>query len=120
MRRGLGLLAVAFATLGAALSHAGVTPAPAVNDAVILEDGFPRTLSEYGFFSDGAQQLPGARVTPYALNTPLWSDGAEKLRFIYLPEGTRLVADADGLLQFPVGAAIIKTFAFGQGPDRRL
>jgi len=114
------LLAVASATLGAALSHAGVKQAVAVNDAAILEEGFPRTLSEYGFFADGARQLPGARVTPYALNTPLWSDGAEKLRFIYLPEGTRLEADGDGLLQFPVGAAIIKTFAFGEGADRRL
>lgn len=120
MRRGLGLLAVACATLGAALSHAGVTQAVAVNDAAILEEGFPRTLSEYGFFADSARQVPGAGVTPYALNTPLWSDGAEKLRFIYLPQGTQLVADADGLLQFPVGAAIIKTFAFGEGEARRL
>jgi uncharacterized repeat protein (TIGR03806 family) len=42
------------------------------------------------------------------------------LRFIYLPEGTRLTADGEGLLQFPVGAAIIKTFAFGEGANRRL
>ena len=42
---------------------------------------------DYGFFADGPRQLPGERVIPYALNTPLWSDGAEKLRFIYLPEG---------------------------------
>jgi uncharacterized repeat protein (TIGR03806 family) len=64
--------------------------------------------------------VPAARVTPYALNVPLWSDGADKLRYIYLPEGTRLTADGEGLLQFPVGAAIIKSFAFGQGADQRL
>ncbi len=119
MRQGIGLLALACASFGAALGHATVIDAPAVNDTAILA-GMPRSLSEYGFFIDGARQMPGERVTPYALNTPLWSDGAEKLRFIYLPEGTRLEADGDGLLQFPVGAAIIKTFAFGEGAERRL
>ena len=64
-------------------------PAP-VNDAAIMGSGFPKSLSEYAFFQDGRRQDPGARVHPYALNTPLWSDGAEKLRFIYLPAGTQL------------------------------
>ncbi|MFM7404332.1 MAG: SO2930 family diheme c-type cytochrome [Erythrobacter sp.] len=94
-------------------------PVP-VNDVAIKGAAFPKALSEYAFFKDGRAQAPGLRVTPYALNTPLWSDGAEKLRFIYLPEGTRLAADGEGLLQFPMGAAIIKTFAFGQSADRRL
>lgn len=120
MRRGLGLLALASAAFGAALGQATVMDAVVVNDAAITGAGFPRTLSAYGFFADGARQVPVARVTPYALGTPLWSDGAEKLRFIYLPEGTQLTADGEGLLKFPVGAAIIKTFAFGEGADRRL
>jgi uncharacterized repeat protein (TIGR03806 family) len=111
---------LACATFGAALSHATVIAPQRVNDAAVTSEGFPRTLSDFGFFADGARQVPAAGVTPYALNTPLWSDGAEKLRFIYLPQGTRLTADGDGLLQFPVGAAIIKTFAFGEGAERRL
>ena len=120
MRRGLGLLALSCAAFGAALGHAsGIAPTD-VNNAAIMEAAFPRTLSEYGFFANAAQQVPAARVTPYALNTPLWSDGADKLRFIYLPTGTQLTADGEGLLQFPVGAAIIKTFAYGEGADRRL
>ncbi len=120
MRLGLGLLALACATFGAALGQATVIEPQRVNDLAVSGAAFPRSLSEYGFFTDGARQVPGAGVTPYALNTPLWSDGADKLRFIYLPEGTRLEADGEGLLQFPVGAAIIKTFAFGEGADRRL
>lgn len=100
--------------------RATVPEAQRVNDAALAGDAMPRTLSEYGFFANGARQVPATRVHPYALNTPLWSDGADKLRFIYLPEGTRLSADGEGLLQFPVGAAIIKTFAFGEGADRRL
>lgn len=120
MKRGLGLLAFACATFSAALGHATVIDEPAVNDVAVTGAPFPQKLSEFRFFVDGVQQYPNTGVTPYALNTPLWSDGAEKLRFIYLPEGTRLAADGEGLLQFPVGAAIIKTFAFGEGADRRL
>ncbi len=120
MRRGFGLLALACATFGAALADATVLDPEPVNDAAITGTAFPKALSEFAFFQDGRAQQPSGRVHPYALNTPLWSDGAEKLRFIYLPEGTQLTADGDGLLQFPVGAAIIKTFAFGAGADRRL
>ncbi|HEY6964395.1 MAG TPA: SO2930 family diheme c-type cytochrome [Erythrobacter sp.] len=120
MRRGLAILALACATLGGALAHATVLVPSLVNDAAIRGEAFPAKLSEFGFFKDGARQQPQDFVYPYALNTPLWSDGAEKLRFIYLPDGMQLTADGEGLLQFPVGSAIIKTFAFGEGSERRL
>ncbi len=120
MKRGFGLLALACVTFGAALAHATVLMPSLVNDAAIRGEAFPAKLSDYGFFKDGARQVPQDFVYPYALNTPLWSDGAEKLRFIYLPDGAQLTADGEGLLQFPVGAAIIKTFAFGEGDARRL
>ena len=121
MRRGAALLACALLVLsGGIAARAGAPEVQRVNDAAVVGAGFPRNLSEFGFFTDAAQQVPGAGVHPYALGTPLWSDGADKLRFIYLPKGTRLKADGEGLLQFPVGAAIIKTFAFGEGADRRL
>lgn len=121
MRRGAALLACALLVLGGGIAaRAGAPEVSRVNDAAVAGAGMPRTLSEFGFFTDAAQQVPGARVIPYALATPLWSDGADKLRFIYLPEGTRLEADGEGLLKFPVGAAIIKTFAFGEGAERLL
>lgn len=120
MKRGLGLLVLACATFGAALVHATVIEPEQVNDTAIVGEGFPKALSEYAFFQDARTQGPSARVYPYTLNTPLWSDGAEKLRFIYLPRGAQLKADGEGLLEFPVGAAIIKTFAFGEGDVRRL
>lgn len=120
MRRAAALMLAACTALGAALAHAGTGEAARVSDAAVTGEGFPARLSDYGFFTDGARQHPAAGVRPYALNTPLWSDGAEKLRFIYLPGGTQLTAGGEGLLQFPVGAAIIKTFAFGTGADRRL
>lgn len=120
MRLGAAVLALSAATLfGTIAVNATVIDEPAVNDAAIIEDGLPRTLAAFGFFFDDAGRVPNHRVMAYELNTPLYSDGADKLRYIYLPEGTRLSADGEGLLKFPVGAAMIKTFAFGEGEDQR-
>ncbi len=104
------LLAALFLT-GAAVTAA--TPGTGVRDAAVIGSAFPATLTEFGFFTDPAANRPAAGVTPYRLNTPLWSDGTEKHRFLYLPPGNRATARGEGLLDLPVGAALIKTFAFG-------
>lgn len=95
-----------------------------VNQGAILSDAMPPLLSDFGFFADAPRQVPRAGVVPYRLNTPLWSDGAEKLRFIYVPNGEQaraMAADANGgLLDLPVGSALIKTFAFTENGKRRL
>ena len=122
MTRSLMLLGLAIATLGLSIGasrDASATPSSLVDDALIQSDTLPRTLSAFGFFEDAAARTPAARLVPYELNTPLFSDGADKLRFIYVPEGEQFTANGDGLLQFPVGTAIIKTFAFGEGADQR-
>ncbi len=113
------VLGLALLSAAAAVTHAAA-PVAVPNDAAITGDGSPKTLSEFGFFADAAAQTPAARVTGYRLNTPLWSDGAEKLRFVYLPAGAQAKADGENLLQLPVGAALIKTFAFEENGRRRL
>ncbi|NMW30903.1 hypothetical protein HKD42_02370 [Altererythrobacter sp. RZ02] len=121
---GRGVLAAAVL----ALSSATLVPSPApqaaqtiaVNDTAVLEQRLPRKLSDFGFFQNGVQQVPAANVVPYRLNIPLYSDGAEKLRFMYLPAGLQAIGGGEGLLELPVGAALIKTFAFGEGDDRQL
>ncbi|QKG70018.1 SO2930 family diheme c-type cytochrome [Erythrobacter mangrovi] len=109
----------------AALALAGAlavqaSPTAVVNEATITEPGLPRTLAEFGFFTDAPQQVPAEGVMPYRLNTPLYSDGAEKLRFIYVPKGAKALAQGEKLLELPVGTALIKTFAFPEGGKRRL
>ena len=94
--------------------------APEVSDAAIQGKALPRTLEEFGFFIHADAQIPTLGVIPYRLNTPLYSDGAEKLRFVYVPQGTKMQPDGEGLIDFPVGTALIKTFAFGEGDERRL
>lgn len=92
-----------------------LAPAPAqaaVNAAAILADQPPKLLSEFGFFVDARAQKPAEGVIPYDLATPLFSDGAVKRRFVYVPHGGAARYDAVEAFDFPVGAALIKTFAF--------
>lgn len=64
----------------------------------------PPSLLETGF---GA--LP---VRTFSPQYPLWSDGAAKQRFIYLPPGAQIDArDADAW-QFPIGTKLWKQFAY--------
>ncbi len=115
IRPGALLALSVFALAGVALAR---SPAPPSEDAIL--SGMPRTLSEFGFFDgDPVDQKPGFEIG-YRLNMPLYSDGAEKLRFIYVPAGAQVGVGEQGLLQFPVGSALIKTFAFGKGENRRL
>lgn len=119
MKRGAVLLLAGAFALAGVVGHSAARVPAAVSEAAVME-GMPRALSEYGFFTDLAAQQPAARVAAYELNTPLWSDGADKLRFVYVPQGTAMEPDGQGLPRFPVGSAIVKTFAFGEGQERRL
>lgn len=83
-----------------------------VNDAAITSEGWPARLSDYGFFADLKARTPAPRLMPYDLETPLFSDYAEKERYIYLPAGTQAKYDADKPLDLPIGAALVKTFGY--------
>jgi hypothetical protein len=70
-------------------------------------------LSDYQFFEgNGSEQIPTRGVLPYSLNTPLFTDNAEKLRFVKLPDNQTVVYNATEVLDFPVGSTIIKTFYY--------
>jgi uncharacterized repeat protein (TIGR03806 family) len=84
-------------------------PASVATD-LILSEVLPPRLSNFRFF-DGDR--PNARVVAYRLTTPLFSDYADKDRYLFVPAGQRAGFDADGKVVFPVGSAIIKTFRYG-------
>jgi hypothetical protein len=55
---------------------------------VSAESNYRENLSDYGFFSGSIKdQIPADGVTPYALNSPLFSDYA--LSLIHISEPTR-------------------------------
>lgn len=86
-------------------------PHPDISDGTITGLQNPATLSAFGFF-DGNAAKPSGKLISYRLRTPLFSDYAEKQRFIYLPPDTEVTADTDGRLVFPVGSALVKNFGF--------
>ncbi len=100
----------------------GATPPAAGPDTAVILAGTPApTLAAYHLFLDAEAQKPAPNLIPYTLNTPLFSDYAVKTRYLYLPPGTRAGYRAEGVLDLPVGAVLIKTFAFSadlRAPDR--
>jgi uncharacterized repeat protein (TIGR03806 family) len=73
---------------------------------------FPQTLGATGCFS-GSPVRPVAALIPYEVNSPLWSDGAQKERFFAIPDGTRIHVGDDGDWDLPVGSVVAKTFLIG-------
>jgi hypothetical protein len=73
----------------------------------------PERLSETGLYSGRAGEV-SPRNLAYAPQYPLWSDGAKKSRWIYLPPGSRIDAKETDAWAFPVGTKFWKEFAFGE------
>ena len=63
----------------------------------------PATLSETGCADTST-------LIPYDVNVPLWSDGAEKGRYLALPEGQSVTVAEDGEWDLPIGSVLRKDF----------
>ena len=77
--------------------------------------GFERKakLSEYHFFEGPLADLrPAEGIIRYELNTPLFSNYAEKIRFFKLPEGAHISYEDSLAFDFPTGTVLIKNFYF--------
>ena len=74
------------------------------------DDQVPMLLSETGCVDPGDIRQPYEGLIPYDINAPFWSDGAQKERYIGLPEGTTVDIDVNGDWDFPFGTVIVKHF----------
>jgi len=70
----------------------------------------PARLSETGLYAGGRPAAIDARNRPYSPQYPLWSDGATKARWIYLPPGTAVDTRDVNEWRFPVGTRFWKEF----------
>jgi len=70
----------------------------------------PSLLSEVGVFVDLARLEAAPGVLPYSVQSPLWSDGAQKRRWMALPSGSRVGYAEQGPWRFPEGTVFIKHF----------
>lgn len=83
------------------------------NEGVNIPDEPHALLSDYNFFKgDLADLTPVDEVLPYDLNSPLFSDYSQKARFVWMPEGTTANYTTDHVLDFPIGAVLIKNFYY--------
>ncbi len=79
-------------------------------ERVEVADVLPERLSRVGLFEDLAALRPLAELQPYDVQSPLWSDGAYKARWMGLPAGSVIRFAEDGAWQFPEGTVFVKHF----------
>ena len=79
----------------------------------------PDRLSSWNQLESRDGQLVLAEgVTPYTLNSPLFSDYAHKLRTVWIPQGAGAAAyQPDSPFDFPVGTVVTKTFYYAVPDD---
>lgn len=77
----------------------------------------PTLLSQTGAFANTTNLTPNGGLVPYTVNSPLWSDGAEKTRWMAVPNNgapytsTEQIAFAPtGEWSFPNGTVFVKHF----------
>jgi uncharacterized repeat protein (TIGR03806 family) len=110
-----------FAALAAALccvSGAATMSGSTVDQAVVEGDTTPQKLSAFGFGLTADNFSPVAALG-YTLRTPLFSDYADKDRFVYIPTGREASVAADGTIEFPIGTVLFKSFGWADHDNGR-
>ena len=68
-------------------------------------------LHHTGLYAGEGTLLPAPGVRSFSPQYPLWSDGAQKRRWIALPPGTAIDASDASAWEFPVGTRLWKEFS---------
>ncbi len=118
--RRLAFLPVAALFLAPGIAFALVASRGQGRAAPELPAAIPGRLSETGLYAPGSTERLAPGVFTYVPQYPLWSDGAQKRRYVRLPEGTSIDASDPGAWQFPVGARLWKEFAHGRRVETRM
>jgi hypothetical protein len=96
-------------------------PATMPPDAEVLPTAMPERLSQTGLYKDIRNKVLGARITEFTPANVLWSDGADKLRWFQLPEGTTIDSSDMDRWRLPIGTKLFKEFALdGKRLETRL
>lgn len=73
-------------------------------------EGVATQLSASGCVNPSDPTQPASGLIPYAPSADFWSDGAEKERWIALPDEQNISVGADGDWDFPNGTVLMKNF----------
>ncbi len=110
--------ACVFALTAAMVAGAGTPPTVPAPGARASADP-PLHLHETGLFAPGSPAGTGAGVMPFTPQYALWSDGAAKRRWLYLPPGTQIDAANPDAWEFPRGTRLWKEFAHDRAVETR-
>ena len=88
---------------------ARVDPKRCLNMPASATGTVPKRLSQTGAFADTAHMAPANGLIPYDLVVPFWSDGAQKSRWVAVPEG-KVDYSATGEWKFPACTVFVKSF----------
>ncbi|HEY8078098.1 MAG TPA: PQQ-dependent sugar dehydrogenase [Labilithrix sp.] len=83
------------------------------NNGEVGPDTFPDKLSKTGCVDPANPRNPASGLVPYTVNAALWSDGADKRRWMALPDGATIAVQGDGDFDFPIGTVMMKEFSLG-------
>ena len=91
-------------------------------NGTVTNASFPLLLSQTGVFANTAALVPAPGMQRFEVNSPLWSDGAVKTRYIGLPPGGEIRTHPTRAWDFPVGTTTVKHFKLpvGGGAMRRV
>ena len=81
-----------------------------VTNTGLIPGAMPAQLSATGCVQSANPKNPASGMIPYDVKSPLWSDGADKLRYLSLPDNTKIDVTATGDFNFPVGSVLMKHF----------
>lgn len=74
---------------------------------------FFNALSEYNLFDvRNGQLIPHEKLVKYEVTNALFTDYAEKDRFILIPDDQKATLSEDGDFSYPIGSLIVKNFYF--------
>ena len=97
---------LALASVGATLAGASQPRSISQVDTLFI----PSRLSEAGVYQDIVRKKLAVGVLPFSVNTPLWSDGSIKQRYLILPKDSQLVYQDRAAYGYPKGAVFVKNF----------
>jgi uncharacterized repeat protein (TIGR03806 family) len=98
------------------VSREGGTIEKLQNAATTGPGGFPQLLSMTHCVMPNDVTKPVPAMIPFSVTMPLWSDGAEKARYLAVPDGKTIDVAADGDFTMPVGGVTMKIFSTNGKP----
>lgn len=111
--RKLGIIAIILLLVGACQQSGSELVITKASLTTATTDDYPQKLSEWGFFKDPIKALePNEYLLPYQLASPLFTDYAQKKRFVYLPKDSAVQYRDEEILDFPQGTVLIKNFYY--------